>query len=264
MSARGDDVVGEYLDRLYVALRTRPREARQVLAEAEDHLREAVAEGLAAGLTEREAQEHAVSSFGSVRAVVRAHDARLRRLPNLAVLRDVVMTAWRLGAVGLVAVGASGIIAAAMNLLLGRGFVGGSPGAVSYPAASCRYWLAIWPDAHSCAQAAMLENSSDAVSLRVAAGVIGLAALAAYHLARRQSRDLLPDSFTPTVAMTLFGAAGLGLAAMSVDATVLGARSGLGTAAGTGFYLSGAIVALVMALRYARQLHRSILRQARS
>ena len=264
MSARGDDVVEEYLDRLYVALRTRPREARQVLAEAEDHLREAVAEGLAAGLTEREAQEHAVSSFGSVRAVVRAHDARLRRLPSLAVLRDVVMTAWRLGAVGLVAVGASGIIAAAMNLLLGRGFVGGSPGAVSYPAASCRYWLAIWPHAHSCAQAAMLENSSDAVSLRVAAGVIGLAALAAYHLARRQSRDLLPDSFTPTVAMTLFGAAGLGLAAMSVDATVLGARSGLGTAAGTGFYLSGAIVALVMALRYARQLHRSILRQARS
>ena len=40
-------------------------------------------------------------------------------------------------------------------------------------------------------------------------------------------------------------------------------RSGLGTAAGAGFYASGAIVALVMALRYARQLHRSILQQAR-
>ena len=40
-------------------------------------------------------------------------------------------------------------------------------------------------------------------------------------------------------------------------------RSGLGTAAGAGFYLSGAIVALVLALRYARDLHRSILRQAR-
>ena len=53
-----------------------------MLAEAEDHLRESVAEGLAAGLSEREAQEHAVSSFGSVRAVVRAHDARLRGLPR--------------------------------------------------------------------------------------------------------------------------------------------------------------------------------------
>ncbi len=90
-----------------------------------------------------------------------------------------------------------------------------------------------------------------------------MAALAAYHLARRRSRDLLPDSFTPTVAMTLFGAAGLGLAAISVDDTAAGLRSGLGTAAGAGFYASGAIVALVMALRYARQLHRSILQQAR-
>ena len=44
---------------------------------------------------------------------------------------------------------------------------------------------------------------------------------------------------------------------------MLGLRSGLGTAAGTGFYASGAIVALFMALRYARDLHRSILQQAR-
>ena len=72
-----------------------------------------------------------------------------------------------------------------------------------------------------------------------------------------------PDSFTPTVAMTLFGAAGLGLAAMAIDHTVLGMRSGLGTAAGTGFYLSGAIVALVLALRYARDLHHTIAAQAR-
>jgi hypothetical protein len=63
--------------------------------------------------------------------------------------------------------------------------------------------------------------------------------------------------------MTLFGAAGLGLAGLAADNTVLGMRSGLGPAAGAGFYLSGAIVALVMALRYARDLHRSILLQAR-
>ena len=263
MSAPDGDLVERYLDQLYVALRTRPREARRVLAEAEDHLRESVTEGLAAGLSERDAQEHAVSSFGSVRAVVRAHDARLRRLPTLAVLRDVFMAAWRLGAIGLVAVGVSGLIAWVMNAAFGRGFVGGTPGAVRYSAADCHHWLSIWTHAHSCAQAAVLENSSDAVSLRLAAGVIGLAALACYHLARRRSRDLLPDSFTPTVAMTLFGAAGLVLAGISVDHTVLGMRSGLGTAAGAGFYASGAIVALVLAFRYARDLHRSILRQAR-
>jgi hypothetical protein len=262
MSAPDGDPVEQYLDQLYAALRARPREARRVLAEAEDHLRESVAEGLAGGLTEREAQEHAVSSFGSVRAVVRAHDARLRRLPTVAVLRDVIMAAWQLSAVGLVAVGASGVIAWVMNAAFGRPFVGGAPGAVRYPAANCQHWLALWPHAQSCAQAAMLENSSDAVTLRLVAGVLGLAALAAYHLARRRSRDLLPESFTPTVAVTLFGVAGLALAGLSVDSTVLGLRSGLGTA-GAGFYLSGAIVALIMALRYARDLHRSILQQAR-
>jgi len=263
MSAPGGGLVEEYLDQLYTRLRCAPRDARRILAEAEDHLRESVAEGLEAGLTESEAQEHAVSVFGSVRAVVRAHDARLRRLPTVAVCRDVIMAAWRLGAVALVAVGASGLIAWAMNAAFGRPFVGGPPGAIRYPAVACQHWLTLWPHAQSCAQAAMLENSSDAVTLRLAAGVLGLAALAAYHLAHRQSRDLLPDSFTPTVAMTLFGAAGLGLAGMAIDDTVLGMRSGLGTAAGAGFYLSGALVALVLALRYARDLHHTILRQAR-
>jgi hypothetical protein len=263
MNAPGTDLVEQYLDQLYERLRCAPRDARRILAEAEDHLREAVTDGLAAGLTQAEAEEQAVSSFGSVRAVVRAHDRRLRRLPTLAVLRDVVMAAWQLGAIGLVAVGASGLIAWVMNAAFGRPFVGGAPGTIRYPATDCQHWLAIWPHAQSCAQAAMLENSSDAVSLRLAAGVLGLAALAAYHLARRRSRDVLPESFTPTVAMTLFGAAGLLLAGMTVDDTVLGMRSGLGTAAGAGFYLSGAIVALAMALRYARDLNRSILQQAR-
>jgi vacuolar-type H+-ATPase subunit H len=263
MSAPGGDLVEDYLDQLHARLRCAPRDARRILAEAEDHLREAVTDGLAAGLTEAEAQQQAVSGFGSVRAVVRAHDARLRRLPTVAVLRDVILAAWRLGAVALVAVGASGLVAGLMNAVFGRSFVGGAPAAVRYPAAACQRWLSLWPHAHSCAQAVMLENSSDAVTLRLAAGVLGVAALAAYHLAGRRPRDLLPDSFTPTVAMTLFGAAGLGLAAFSVDDTVLGLRSGPGTPAGAGFYASGAIVALVMALRYARQLHRSILRQAR-
>jgi hypothetical protein len=257
MSAPGGDVVEEYLDQLYTRLRCAPRDARRILAEAEDHLREAVTDGLAAGLTQAEAGEQAVSSFGSVRAVVRAHDRRPGRLPSLAVLRDVAMAAWRLGAIGLVAVGASGLIAWVMNAAFGRSFVGGAPGAIRYPAADCRRWLGLWPHAHNCARALMLEHSSDAVTLRLAAGVLGLAALAAYHLARRQPRDLLPDSFTPTVAMTLFGAAGLGLAVLAT------AHSPGVNTVGPGWYLSGALVALVMAVAYALQLNRTLLRRAR-
>ena len=51
----------EYLDQIYASLRTTPREARRIIAEAEDHLRESVEAGLAAGLTERAAQEAATS-----------------------------------------------------------------------------------------------------------------------------------------------------------------------------------------------------------
>lgn len=40
-----DDPVEAYLDQLYVSLRTTPREARRIIAEAEDHLRESVAAG---------------------------------------------------------------------------------------------------------------------------------------------------------------------------------------------------------------------------
>jgi hypothetical protein len=36
--------------------------------------------------------------------VVRAHDARLRRFPALAVLGDLVMSAWMLAGVGLLAI----------------------------------------------------------------------------------------------------------------------------------------------------------------
>lgn len=258
MNAPGDPIE-EYLDQLYVSLRTTPREARQIIAEAEDHLREAVGDGLAAGLAEREAQEAAISSFGSVNAVVRAHAAPFGRFPLVAVLRDLAISGWRLGALGLVAVGASGLVAAVMNHVLGRRFVGGTPAAAGFPAATCRHFLAVQPAAHTCAQAAMLENSYDAVSLRLLAGIVGLVLLAGYYLTRHGrgwSRTSLPDGFVAVAAVSVFGAAGLGLAWLSASNAVVGASSG------PGFYLSGAIAALAMAAVYLVPLRRTLLRRA--
>jgi len=77
---------GDYLDQLRASLPTKPAETSRILAEAEDHLRESVAAGLRAGLTETEAQEAAISAFGSVRAVVRAHQTG--RTLVAAALRD--------------------------------------------------------------------------------------------------------------------------------------------------------------------------------
>lgn len=258
MSTPGDPIE-EYLDLLYARLRTSPRQARRVLAEAEDHLREAVAEGLSAGMTEREAQEAAISSFGSVHAVARAHDARLRRFPGLAVLGDLVRSAWMLAGVGLLAIGISGLVAQVMNAAFGPRFVGAIPGGARITAAACRPWLADNPGAHTCTQAAILETSGDAVRLRLLAGIAGLVLLAAYHLARRRwPAAVLPDGFVPTVAVSLFGLAGLGLAWLAANQGVAGVSSG------PGFYLSGAIVSLGAAAVYAPALRRALLRHARN
>lgn len=256
MSAPGDPVE-EYLDLLYARLRTSPSQARRVLAEAEDHLREAVTAGLAAGMTEREAQEAAISSFGSVRAVVRAHDTR-RRVPALAVAADLVMSAWLLAWVGLVAIGASGLAAKVMNATLGPRFVGAAPGGTTFPGAACRYWLANIPSAHGCAQAAMLETSADAVTLRLLGGLAGIVLLLGYYLVRRRwPGAVLPDGFVPTVAVSLFGLAGLGLAWLAANHGVVG------VAAGPGFYLSGAITSLAAAAAFVPSLRRTLLRHAR-
>jgi hypothetical protein len=86
--------VDEYLGQLRAGLRTRPDETTRILAEAEDHLRESVAAGVRAGLTETEAQEAAISAFGSIRAVLRAH--RTRRGMAAAALSGGVMTSSKL------------------------------------------------------------------------------------------------------------------------------------------------------------------------
>jgi hypothetical protein len=96
------DQIAEYLDQLRSSLLTSRRRALLILDEAEDHLRESAAAGVAAGLTESEAQQAAVASFGSVRAVVRAHAAG-RHGPAFAAVSAVVLAAWKLVAVYLLA-----------------------------------------------------------------------------------------------------------------------------------------------------------------
>jgi hypothetical protein len=85
-------LIEEYLCQLRASLRTRPEETSRILAEAEDHLRESVAAGRAAGLTETEAAEAAISSFGTVRAVVRAHQTP--RGQAAAALGGLFMAIW--------------------------------------------------------------------------------------------------------------------------------------------------------------------------
>jgi HAAS len=101
-------LVDEYLRQLRASLRTRPEETSRILAEAEDHLRESVAAGRAAGLTEAEAAEAAISSFGTVRAVVRAHQTP--RGQAAAALGRLFMATWLLAGIVLTSVFAVGLV----------------------------------------------------------------------------------------------------------------------------------------------------------
>jgi hypothetical protein len=253
MKGADQDLIQQYLDQLRASLRTGAAEAQLIVAEAEDHMRETAAAGTAAGLTEREAQEAAISAFGSVRAVVRAHETTPGNLVKgrtpAAVIQDLCLAAWKLGAMGLTAVGASGLVVLVMNATVGRAFTGQPPAGITFPRASCAYWLAGWPGAHTCAQAAMLEASSDAVTLRVVAGIMGVALLEAYaivrYLMRRHGRGpaVLLAGYFPALAASVFGGGALVLA--------LAQLTGFTVTAGPGHYLSGAIVAAVVAVAYA-------------
>jgi hypothetical protein len=166
----------EYLDQLRASLPTRPGETSRILAEAEDHLRETVAAGLAAGLTEVEAQEAAISAFGSVRAVVRAHQTRRGRA--VAVLSGAAMTSWKLAGLSLTAFGITSLAGLAYLKVSGQITV-----PLTGPA---------------------LQH--------LAAGIAGLLLLAGYHLVRRfRRRGRRPVSapaarYFPLVAVIVFGA----------------------------------------------------------
>jgi hypothetical protein len=101
-------LVEDYLRQLRASLRSRPEETSRILAEAEDHLRESVAAGRAAGLTETEAAEAAISSFGTVRAVVRAHQTPGSQAA--AALHGLIMAIWLLAGTVLTSVFAIGLV----------------------------------------------------------------------------------------------------------------------------------------------------------
>jgi hypothetical protein len=96
--------IRRYLDQLRLSLRI--PEAGRILVEAEDHLRAATADGVAAGLTEIEAQRAAIGRFGPVSAIVYAHQTRHGRAA--AMLADVGVTVWRAAGYLLLALSAVG------------------------------------------------------------------------------------------------------------------------------------------------------------
>ncbi len=159
-----------------------------------------------------------------------------------------------LGALAMIAVGLSGVVATGAGAAFGEAFVAGDPPSVHYSTTACTDFLEYVPRAATCEQAATEHHFTEVVWYRVIVGVLGGLALAACLLLRRRRphllrADLLPVAFAETVAAVAFGLAAIGLVAYGVDQVALGYH-------GAGFFLSGGVIAMAAAcaaaVRFAR------------
>jgi hypothetical protein len=226
-----DGPVERLLDELFDGLAGTGRDGRRALAEAEDHLRSAVADGVAAGLSPDRAEREAVDRFGSA-ARVAGELRAVRRGPG-AWLRPAFVGCWLAGGVGLLAVGASGLIAEAFGRLYGAGFVAGDAPGVTYTPDRCADYFEYFPHAASCADAAAQHHWGEVVMSRVAVGVLGALALLVLWLLRRGTglggAAWKPPRGTVLLPMAgLFGLAGLGLLALGLLQLASGDRGMVG------------------------------------
>lgn len=226
----GGDQIAAYLEELRRQLargRVRPSsgQASVILAETEDHLREAAAASVASGMTEQVAQCAAIEAFGKAQTVARSHRPRAR-----AVLARLGIAAVPLAGAYLLLAGAVG------TTLLQFDWHGGLPAGRAHTLRDMSPTLA--PDFR-------------ADPWLIGCAIAGFAVLVAYTVVRRRQRASagsvravrLPGFFFPlaAVALVLFAAAELvGIVRIS----------GASRIAGGDYYLGAGTVlgALLMAL----------------
>jgi hypothetical protein len=213
VAGRADDLVEEYLDRVLVSVSGSPRQVRHTLAEIEAHLRDAVAEGVASGLPDEQAQAQAVARMGPVSGVSGKPIVLTR--PSTALLHRLALTAALVGGVGLAAIGGSSLIARLFVSLKGNAFLAAPFPAGSYTRADCARWLAGDPGTHSCITAMLADHAGDALMYASAAGLLGVITLAAYLVLRQRWSDRATMTALPAGTAEALGAILAGLAAVA-------------------------------------------------
>ena len=217
------DLIEDYLDRLLVSLSGSPRQVRHTLAEVEAHLRDAVAEGMATGLSEEAAQTQALERIGPVH-VVAGRPAVLTR-PSAPLLRRLALTAGLVGSAGFIAIGVAGIVGRFLNVAKGSLFMTPPFPPGTYSRADCARWLAGDPHTHSCVTAMLADHVGDLFLQADACAVLGLLGLAAYLFLRRRWRDRATQTVLPPGTAQALGAVLAGLAAIVCSGQVVDAEN---------------------------------------
>jgi len=252
------DAIEDYLDRLIVTLSGSPRQVRHTLAEVEAHLRDAVAEGVAAGLTEPAAQAQAVARMGPVHGVTGRGPALTR--PSMAMARRLALTAALIGGAGFLAIGAAGVFARLLLTVRGDAFLTAPWPAGSYTRADCARWLAGDPGTHSCVTAMLADHVGDFLLQATAAGLLGLIALAAYLALRQRWQDRATLTALPAGTAEALGTALAGLAAVvclgqAVNTEMV--QHGIGAGEPWSLGAAAAVAAVAFALAFRRALRRA-------
>lgn len=252
-----DSPIEAYLDHLVAGLSgRRPRDLRYLLAETEAHLRDETERGVAAGLSPVQAEAEAVRRMGPVADLV-TEERQRQATSGVVVVKEFLTAGLLLGGIGAVAVGISGVIAAAVRLVWGGPvLVDVGPGQ-TLAAADCARWLAADSTAATCRDAAVADWVGEVVGYRIALGILGAVALAGYvllrrHWTRRHAWASLPASVSDTIAVVLFGIAAAWTFALGLDAIVVNAGNG------SGQWLSATPVALAAASVFAVRLIRDL------
>lgn len=225
--------IEDFLDDLMRRTHADPRTTRRLLDEASDHLFAAAADFETRGLPRVAAEHEAVRRFGPPAELLHASSRHAFAAMALEIARAAVL----LGGVGLVAVGLSGGVVAVMDAAFGMRFVGGATVAGT--------------GGHG-----ITETAQDAVALRVLAGVAGLLLVGGYLLLRRWTRSatVLPGGLIDALGAAAFAAATAVLVGASMDQGLISTGGH-----GVGFFLSGALIALVGTVVFCARATRALL-----
>jgi hypothetical protein len=249
--------VDEYLDRLFDLLAGTGAAGRRALGEVADHLQASTAADVAGGLSRVEAERAAVHRFGPAEQVARGLRAPV---PVGFALRRLSASAAVLGSVGLVAVGLSGLAAAALGAAFGKAFVSGDAPGGTYTAARCADYLEYYPNAGSCRAAAVAHHFDEVVQYRAAAGVLGLLVLVAFWGLRRYG-PLAGPAWAPRPDLVAVAGAG----AFAGGAVFFGGTGSMqllsGLRDGAGQFLSAGLVSVLALAVFGPLLARQLRRQ---
>jgi len=237
--------VDRYLDELFDRLAGTGTDGRRSVTEAEDHLRSAVAESVAAGTDPELAEHEAVERFGRPAAIATQLRVAHRGIGGL--IRPVITGAVWVGLVGALALGVSGLVSEVLGRVFGAGFVAGDTNGVTYTPARCADFFEYFPKAGTCEAAASLHHWGEVVEYRVALGVLGLLGLAGWAVLRRTTvlggpawRAPAPIVAMVVAALAAFSGAGL----LFISLTSIG----FADSHGAGVSLADGAVALLVAI----------------